>query len=131
MKTEKTEYSTNIYLGPGPGLEVVAKAIEVLGFKTSQKQFFENRKLHAQLYRPLTPDKLPKMVSNENEVIKPTQAQDDGNVKSVVESLNKGTKDPIFKNQPPNLIQKTEKTQAPIPIYQVLEPPLWQDTRKT
>ena len=52
------------------------------------------------------------MVSNENEVIKPTQAQDDGKVKSVVESLNKSTKDPIFKKSAPKPDPKNRKNSS-------------------
>ena len=58
LKTEKTNHSINVYLGPEPSLEVVARAIEVLDYNSTKKTFFEERKLHAQLYRPLTPEKV-------------------------------------------------------------------------
>ena len=58
VKSEKTNYSTNIYLGPEPSLEVIAKATEMLDYKTTSRTFFEDdRKLHVQLHRPLTPKK--------------------------------------------------------------------------
>ena len=57
IKLEKTQYSTNVFLGPGPSLEIIAKAMEVLDYKTSKNTFFEARKLHLQLHRPLTPNK--------------------------------------------------------------------------
>ena len=57
VKSEKTTYSTNIYLGPGPSQEVIAKVTELLDFKTTNKTFFGGRKLHVQLHRPLTPKK--------------------------------------------------------------------------
>ena len=62
----KTKYSTNVYLGPGPSVEVLAKVIEMLDYKTTGKIFFDGRrKLHANLHRPLTPVKKTK--ANENE----------------------------------------------------------------
>ena len=69
IKSEKTKYSTNIYLGPGPSLSVVAKATEVLDYKTTAKTFFEDRKLHIQLHRPLTPDKVEKQEENQSRSI--------------------------------------------------------------
>ena len=61
VKSEKTDYSTNILLGPGPGLNVIAKAAEILDYKITSRTFFEEkRKLHVQLHRPLTPLKKEK-----------------------------------------------------------------------
>ena len=60
VKSEKTKYSTNTYLGPGPSLEIIAKVAELIDYKTTSKTFFEGRKLHVQLHRPLTPVKMNK-----------------------------------------------------------------------
>ena len=38
-------------------MDVIAKAAEVLDYKTTSRTFFEDRKLHVQLHRPLTPKK--------------------------------------------------------------------------
>ena len=63
---EKTKYSTNVYLGPGPSVEVLAKVIEMLDYKTTGKTFFAGgRKLHANLHRPLTPVKKIRVDDNE------------------------------------------------------------------
>ena len=68
MKSEKTSYSTNIYLGPEPSLEVIAKATEMLDYKTTFRTFFEDdRKLHVQLHRPLTPKKKDILDANEKQ----------------------------------------------------------------
>ena len=41
IKSEKTNHSsTNVYLGPGSCLLIVAKAGEFLDYKTSTKEFF-------------------------------------------------------------------------------------------
>ena len=63
-KSHKTDYNTNILLGPGPSLEVIAKAMEVLDFKKTSKMFFEDKKLYTQLHRPLTPEKVDKADEN-------------------------------------------------------------------
>ena len=68
VKSEKTSYSTNIYLGPEPSLEVIAKATEMLDYKTTFQTFFEDdRKLHVQLHRPLTPKKKDILDANEKQ----------------------------------------------------------------
>ena len=64
IKSHKTDYNTNILLGPGPSLEVIAKAMEVLDFKKTSKMFFEDKKLYTQLHRPLTPEKVDKADEN-------------------------------------------------------------------
>ena len=103
VKTEKTNYSTNILLGPEPNLEVIAKAIEVLDYSSTNKQFFEGRKLHAQMYRPLTPEKpapAPITVEIKN-------SEEDGKVKNVVNNLNnKDPKVPTTTKQTENKIRK-------------------------
>ena len=107
FKSEKTGHSTNIYLGPEPSLEVVAKAIETLDFNTTQKTFFEDRKIYAQLYRPLTPEKPAQIDTKENEDDKPNSSADDSKVKSVVNSFNNSLKDQ--KNPGPKNSQQIKK----------------------
>ena len=91
IQTEITGHSTNIILGPEPSLEIVAKAIEVLDYNTTKKQFFENRKLHAQMHRPLTPEKQKPVQTNPDpnadNSLKPVN--EEGIVKSVVQNFNK------------------------------------------
>ena len=83
IKSEKTNYSTNILLGPGPNLETIAKATELLDYKTSGKTFFKERKLHVQLHRPLTP------VKKVEGVIESAIEDDDNKIKTVVSNINK------------------------------------------
>ena len=83
IKSEKTNYSTNILLGPGPNLETIAKATELLDYKTSGKTFFEERKLHVQLHRPLTP------VKKVEGFIESAIEDDDNKIKTVVSNINK------------------------------------------
>ena len=85
IKTELTDHSINIILGPAPSLNTVAKAIEVLDYNSTKKQFFENRKLYAQLYRPLTPEK-PKPV--EAQPADKVNTPNPHKVKSAVSNLN-------------------------------------------
>ena len=97
IKIETTNHSTNILLGPEPNLEVIAKAIEVLDYNNTKKQFFEGRKLHALMYRPLTPEKPnpPNLIETKNE--KQTAAiptNEDGKVKNVVNNLNNKSSKP-------------------------------------
>ena len=71
IKSEKTPYSTNITLGPGPNLDVIAKVIEVIDYKTTAKTFFDDRKIHVQLHRPLTPKKVEESAEEKESVKKP------------------------------------------------------------
>ena len=91
MKTEKTAHSINIFLGPGPSLDVVAKAIETLDYNSTKKQFFENRKLYAQLYRPLTPEKPRPIHATDQSDTKPKPSKGDGIVKSAVSNINQSS----------------------------------------
>ena len=52
IKTEKTQYSTNIVLGPGPSFDVIAKVAEVLDCKTMAKMFFEALCPTLQTFKP-------------------------------------------------------------------------------
>ena len=91
IKSEKTQYSTNILLGPGPNLDLIAKAMEVLDYKTTNKMFFEERKLHVQLYRPLTPIK--KDESDDNK--KASEVKNDkNNISDKVTNFNKVAETP-------------------------------------
>ena len=84
---EKTKYSTNVYLGPGPSVEVLAKVIEMLDYKTTGKTFFDGmRKLHANLHRPLTPVK--------KEAAAVLNEFDQNKIKEKVSNLNKITGTP-------------------------------------
>ena len=84
---EKTKYSTNVYLGPGPSVEVLAKVIEMLDYKTTGKTFFAGgRKLHANLHRPLTPVK--------KEAAAVLNEFDQNKIKEKVSNLNKITGTP-------------------------------------
>ena len=125
IKSEKTQYSTNLMLGPGPKLEVIAKAMEVLDFKTTNKTFFEDRKLHAQLYRPLTPEKkaeqtkINEVVSNINkvtEVVNDTPADvDEGSskIKAAVRNLNKVHETPKLPTQKPKTQSSMSSARKP------------------
>ena len=103
IKSEKTQYSTNVFLGPGPSLEVIAKAMEVLDYKTSKNTFFEARKLHLQLHRLLTPGKkerkeqeeIQELVSNKVvESVAVLNEFDQNKIKEKVSNLNKITGTP-------------------------------------
>ena len=67
------EYSTNIILVPGPNLDAIAKVAEVIGYKTTAKMFFGDRKLHVQLHRPLTPGKVEQNEEKQDNVKKPEE----------------------------------------------------------
>ena len=68
-------------LGPGPDKGVVLKAIETLDFHTTQKYFFQDRKLYAKAYKPLSPEKqLQPQPENSEDLLK-------NKVKSVVVNL--------------------------------------------
>ena len=108
IKTEKTGHSTNVYLDPEPNLEVIAKAIEFLDYNTTNKVFFENRKLHAQLYRPMTPEKPAHHVDNKRPVDDP--AKQDSKVMNAVNNFNQGAKHPEPK--PNNPAKKNLNTHA-------------------
>ena len=102
IEIEKDDRSSKIILGPGPDISVTQKAIEILDFNTTQKYFYPGRKLHAKLYKPLSPVKpsdhpqaiIP--IDNPQEIIKPEtlQAKDANKVKAVVNGLEKGNKVP-------------------------------------
>ena len=53
----RCDMNSQIILGPGPDKGVVLKAIETLDFHTTQKYFFQDRKLYAKAYKPLSPEK--------------------------------------------------------------------------
>ena len=89
IKSEKTQYSTNIILGPGPNLELIAKATELLDYKTTSKTFFEERKLHVQLHRPLTPEK-----KEEGGIEIAIEEDATNKIKAVVSNINKVVKTP-------------------------------------
>ena len=55
IKSEKTKYNTNVYLGPGTSLLVIQKAAELLDFKTASRTFLNGRQIYVHLQRPLTP----------------------------------------------------------------------------
>ena len=58
IRSERTDNnSTNVYLGPEPGLLTIAKAVEFLDYKSRKKIFFEDRRLYVQLHRPTAPHK--------------------------------------------------------------------------
>ena len=89
IKSEKTQYSTNIILGPGPNLELIAKATELLDYKTTSKTFFEERKLHVQLHRPLTPEK-----KEEGGIEIAIEEDATNKIKAVVSNINKVVETP-------------------------------------
>ena len=43
IKSEKTKYNTNVYLGPGPSLLVIKKAAKLWDFKTVSRTFLNGR----------------------------------------------------------------------------------------
>ena len=87
VKAEKTKYSTNVFIGPGPSTEVLAKVIEGLDYKTTSKTFFEGRKLHVNLHRPLTPIKKTKV--DDSEVNENELETNKNKIREKVTSLNK------------------------------------------
>ena len=89
VKSEKTNYSKNVYLGPGPSIEVLAKVIEILDYKSTSKTFFEGRRLYAQLHRPLTPIKKSKDEENGSEL-----EVNENKIKEKVTNLNKVVETP-------------------------------------
>ena len=64
LEINRTELSSQIIIGPGPSKEVVNKAVEALDFHRSQKLFFQDRKLYAKPFKPLTPVKPSNQQSN-------------------------------------------------------------------
>ena len=101
--SEKTNYSTNISLGPGPSLEVISKAADILDYKIASKTFFEDRKLYVQLHRPLTPEKKERKEEEEiqelvsNKVVESDEVRtesDENKIKEKVSKLNKITETP-------------------------------------
>ena len=96
-------------LAPEPSLEVIARAIEVLDYNSTKKAFFEKRKLHAQLYRPLTPEKVKPLENSDDKDSKVNPSKEDSKVQSVVNSFNNSTKDPTPKT-PSQKIPKHKKS---------------------
>ena len=96
VKAEKTKYSTNVYIGPGPSTAVLAKVIEELDYKTTSKTFFEGRKLHVYLHRPMTPVKTTKVDDSEkmDEVNESDLETNKNKIKLNVTNLNKVTDTP-------------------------------------
>ena len=94
VKSDKTRYSTNVYLGPGPSPNVIAKITEMLDYKTTGRTFFEGRKLHVQLHRPLTPIKK----DNVDAIEKALEA-DKNNIQEKVTNINKITETPKYPNK--------------------------------
>ena len=94
ISSEKTQYSTNIYLGPGPSLEVIAKAAECIDYKTTSKTFFDARKLHVQLHRPLTPEKKDNLDAIEN-----VSENDKNKIQDKVTKFNKVVETPKVPNR--------------------------------
>ena len=74
-------------------MQVTAKAMEVLDYKTTKKTFFEERKLHVQPHRPLTPEKTDNIENVPGTGInqKTTDEVDDApnKIKEAVSNINK------------------------------------------
>ena len=101
IEIQRDERSSKIILGPGPDFSVIQKAIEILDFNTTQKFFYPDRKLHAKLYKPLSPVKNPghpeatTHTNHPQEIIQFDQVKETekNKVKAVVNGLeNKGSK---------------------------------------
>ena len=106
---EKTKYSTNVYLGPGPSVEALAKVIEMLDYKTTGKTFFDGgRKLHANLHRPLTPVKKTKADENEKgDEVSDSEIETSRNkIKEKVTNLNKVAETAILTESDQNKIKE-------------------------
>ena len=103
----RNEFNSQLILGPGPSKDVVAKTSDVLDFHKTQKYFFQDKKLYARPFKPLSP-------------VKPAQEPDDSakadsKVMSAVVSLeSKGN--PQTPTKPPISTQakKSSATTAPI-----------------
>ena len=84
----KDDRSSKIILGPGPNISVTRKEVEILDFNETQKYFYPERKLHAKLYKSLSPEKHS---DHPQAIIQPETPQQ--KVKAVVNGLeNKGSK---------------------------------------
>ena len=104
--------STQIILGPGPSKAIVLKAIETLDFHKSQRCFYQDRRLYAKPFKPLSPVKQPPQHPKQP-VVATTAA--DNKVKSAINSLEgkQETKTPV-KATPASQAKKSSGSTAPI-----------------
>ena len=103
----RNEFNSQLIIGPGPSKAIVAKTAETLDYHRTQKYFFQDRKLYARPFKPLSP-------------VKPAQEPDDSGkadskVMSAVVSLE-SKKNPITPSKTPISTQakKASATTAPI-----------------
>ena len=73
---------------------MIAKITEMLDYKTTGRTFFEGRKLHVQLHRPLTPIKK----DNVDAIEKALEA-DKNNIQEKITNINKITVTPKHPNR--------------------------------
>ena len=105
MELMRDDRSSQIILGPGPYKAVILKAIETLDFYTTQKYFYQDRKLHAKAYKPLSPVKQHQQqpeVSLENKVVVNLDSRQDSKTSTPVKAT------------PSSQAKKSSATTAPI-----------------
>ena len=82
IKSEKTKYNTNVWLGPGPSLLVIKKAAKLLDFKTASRTFLNGRKLYVHQQRDLTPVTVENKTEKAEQVLKIKRANNSKIIKS-------------------------------------------------
>ena len=111
LEVLRSESSSQIILGPGPSKAIVVKAIETLDFHKSQRCFYQDRRLYAKPFKPLSPVKQPP-----HHPKKPDTVSTAGDkVKSAIDSLEgkTETKTPV-KATPASQAKKSSGATAPI-----------------